>query len=82
MKAAVITAALHLTTRSNKSSDEGSGYSHQKVMVALENLVLVVIAVAVAVAVALVVCSDNISGSGDDHGSHRAVAVAIDTFGF
>lgn len=80
MKAALITAALQLTTRSNKSSDEGSGYSHQKVMVAIENLVLVVIAVAVAVAV--VVCSDNISGSGDDHGSHRAVAVAIDTFGF
>lgn len=76
MKAALITAALQLTTRSNKSSDEGSGYSHQKVMVAIENLVLVVIAVAV------VVCSDNISGSGDDHGSHRAVAVAIDTFGF
>ena len=49
-------------------------------IVAIENLVLVVIAVAVAVAV--VVCSDNISGSGDDHGSHRAAVVAIDTFGF
>lgn len=45
-------------------------------MVAIENLVLVVIAVAV------VVWSDNISGSGDDHDSHRAAAVAIDTFGF
>lgn len=80
MKAAVITAALQLTAGSNKSSDESSGYSHQKVMVAIENLVLVVIAVAVAVAV--VVCSDNISGSGDDHGSHRAATVAIHTFGF
>lgn len=76
MKAAVITAALLLARGSNKSSDEGSGYGHLKVMVAIENLVLVVIAVAV------VVWSDNISGSGDDHGSHRALAVAIDTFGF
>lgn len=75
-----MTAALQLTTGSNKSSDECSGYSHQKVMVAIENLVLVVIAVAVAVAV--VVCSDNISRSGDDHGSHRAAEVAIDTSGF
>lgn len=73
-----MTAALQLTTGSNKSSDECSGYSHQKVMVAIENLVLVVIAVAVAV----VVCSDNISRSGDDHGSHRAAEVAIDTSGF
>ena len=78
MKAAVITAALQLTTGSNKRNDECSGYSHQKVMVAIENLVLVVIAVAVAVGV----CSDNISGSGDDHGSHGAAPVAIDTFGF
>ena len=76
MKAAVITAALQLARGSNKSSEEGSGHSHLKVMVAIENLVLVVIAVAV------VVWSDNISGSGDDHGSHRAAAVAIDTFGF
>lgn len=80
MKAAVITAALQLTTGSNKSNDECSGYSHQKVMVAIENVVLVVIAEAVAVAVG--VCSDNIGGSGDDHGSHGAASVAIDTFGF
>ena len=46
-------------------------------MVAIENLVVVVVAVAV------VVCGDNVSGSGDDHGSHRAAAaVAIETFGF
>ena len=41
-----------------------------------------ILGVVVRVAVAVVVCGDNVSGSGGDHWAAAAATVAIETFGF